>query len=111
MSLILDALKKSEQERRRDKGPDLQTIHQPALLRATRRSYGRWWIIALVVANIAVLGYWWQQRTVVPATAALPAATPTSTVAPIVRVSEPPAAAINSLPPIASTTPSAEYTR
>ena len=110
MSLILDALKKSEQERRRDKGPDLQTIHQPALLRATRRSYGHWWIIALVVANIAVLGYWWQQRGVVPATAALPATTPASAVAPIVRVPEPPAAAINSLPSTSSTT-GAEYTR
>jgi general secretion pathway protein B len=62
MSLILDALKKSEQERRRDKGPDLQTIHQPVVIRVPRRSYGVVWGVVLVAVNAVALAYWWQQR-------------------------------------------------
>jgi len=69
MSLILDALKKSEQERRRDKGPDLQTIHQPAVIRAPQRSYRLLWIALLLAVNAAVLIAWWQQRSVAPVSA------------------------------------------
>ncbi len=58
MSLILEALKKSEQERRRDKGPDLQTIHQPIASAALKRSYSILWIGLVVVLNVAALGYW-----------------------------------------------------
>ncbi|HSB95998.1 MAG TPA: general secretion pathway protein GspB [Spongiibacteraceae bacterium] len=71
MSLILDALKKSEQERRRDKGPDLQTIHQPPLPRAQRRSYAALLGFLLIAANTAIVVYWWQQRAA-PAVAAVP---------------------------------------
>jgi general secretion pathway protein B len=71
MSLILDALKKSEQERRRERGPDLQTIHQ-ASAASTRapRNHGVW-IAALIAVNaIAVGGWWWSQRGAGPAPAA-----------------------------------------
>lgn len=79
MSLILEALKKSEQERRRDKGPDLQSIHQPVVARAPRRSNGLWWGAALLAVNVAVLGLWWQQRdasVVAPAPRAAALSTP-----------------------------------
>jgi len=73
MSLILDALKKSESERQRERAPGLQTIHQP-LPRAVPRVRSQRWIIgAVVVVNVAVLAaYWrWQQ----PGAAALATAT------------------------------------
>ena len=64
MSLILDALKKSEQERRRERGPDLQTIHQATP--ATVRAHGtKWrWLLLLAAINGAAFGGWWwyQQR-------------------------------------------------
>lgn len=75
MSLILDALKKSEQERRRDKGPDLQTIHQPVVARAPRRPSTAFWGVSLLVAvNAAALCFWWLQRP--PATPVAAAAQP-----------------------------------
>jgi general secretion pathway protein B len=64
MSLILDALKKSEQERRRERGPDLQTIHQATSV-AARVQGRRWsWVLLLVALNVAAFGGWWwyQQR-------------------------------------------------
>jgi len=74
MSLILEALKRSEQERRRERGPDLQTIHQPLPGRAPTRSRLGWWVSALVLANIGVLvGWWWQQQARLPQPAAQPA--------------------------------------
>lgn len=76
MSLILEALKKSEQERRRDKGPDLQTIHQPVAVRAPQRSHGMWWGAALVAVNVAAIGFWWQHRDPVPAATPAPLAAP-----------------------------------
>lgn len=82
MSLILEALKKSEQERRRDKGPDLQTIHQPTLTRAPRRSTGWIWGVALVAVNAAALAFWWQQRQTEPARPAAAAVTPAPAPAP-----------------------------
>lgn len=62
MSLILDALKKSEQERRRDRGPDLQTIHQATSI-TTRAAGKSWRWLVLVLINVAVVGtWWWLQR-------------------------------------------------
>lgn len=90
MSLILDALKKSEQERRRDQGPDLQTIHQPIAARPPVRSRTALWVCALVLANVGMLiGWWWQQRSsqapaaavAVPAAAGGAAATPVTAAA------------------------------
>lgn len=67
MSLILDALKKSEQERRRERGPDLQTIHQAAPV-AAHVQVGKWsWLLLLIAINVAAFGGWWwyQQRSAV----------------------------------------------
>jgi len=64
MSLILDALKKSEQERRRERGPDLQTIHQAPPVTA-REQRSKWsWLFLLVAINVSAFGGWWwyQQR-------------------------------------------------
>jgi len=66
VSLILDALKKSEQQRQREKAPGLQSIHQPVAI-ATKKSMRPWWLLAaiVVVCNFAFWGYWfWRQQTV-----------------------------------------------
>jgi len=70
MSLILDALKKSEQERRRERGPDLQTIHQAAPVTA-REQRSKWsWLFLLAAINVSAFGGWWwyQQRNTAVAT-------------------------------------------
>lgn len=68
MSLILDALKKSEQERRRDRGPDLQTIHQSTSITAHAAGKSWRWLVVVVI-NVAVIGtWWWSQRESSPIT-------------------------------------------
>lgn len=81
MSLILDALKKSEQQRQREKAPGLQSIHQPAAI-AAGKSVRPWWLwlaAIVIVCNFAFFGFWfWRQQTVaasVAQTAVVPAAT------------------------------------
>jgi general secretion pathway protein B len=106
MSLILDALKKSEQERRRDKGPDLQTIHQPLAARAPRRSYGLAWGALLLAVNAAALGYWWQQRGAPSPTAAqAPPASAPAAVPPAGAPAPAPAATAPVAAPAAKTAP------
>ena len=71
MSLILDALKKSEQQRQREKAPSLQSIHQPVPV-VLRRSTRPWWAlgVCIVVGNLAFFGYWlWRQQNPVSGTA------------------------------------------
>lgn len=58
MSYILDALKKSEEERGKGKTPDVQTIHSASL--AYRQDKKAWWpyvLIAAVVLNLAAIVY------------------------------------------------------
>ena len=58
MSYILDALKKSEEERGQGKTPDVQTIHSASL--AYRQDKKAWWpyvLIAAVVLNLAAIVY------------------------------------------------------
>ncbi|MET0379157.1 MAG: general secretion pathway protein GspB [Spongiibacteraceae bacterium] len=93
MSLILDALKKSEQERRRERGPDLQTIHQASS--AARGSGKNWGWAALVIINVAAVGaWWWFQREPLPLAAinaeAVDQAPPVSVAAAPPRVELPP---------------------
>lgn len=94
MSLILDALKKSEQERRRELGPDLQTIHQ-ATTTTVRTAGKNWGWLALVVFNLVAIGaWWWLQREPAPL-AAVPddmakAAVVTTPAPPPVKVPEAP---------------------
>ncbi len=69
MSLILEALRKSEAERRRGLAPDLAMELPPTP--ATRpRSPPAWLLPALVVAALLVLAGWWARRD--PAKAASP---------------------------------------
>jgi general secretion pathway protein B len=58
MSFILDALKKSEQERRRREVPDLHTEHAPV---AARRSKVPYWSLVIGVALLLNAGLllWW----------------------------------------------------
>jgi general secretion pathway protein B len=76
MSLILDALKKSEQDRRRERVPDLQSIHQTMPSRAPVAAR-RWGWGALALVNIVAIGGWWwyQQQPKEPAPAVEPSAT------------------------------------
>ena len=78
MSYILDALNKSEQERRTQKTPDLSSIHRAPPAR--NESSKRWYIgIGLVLASINIAGLaWWQLTskpvilTTIPAIQTLP---------------------------------------
>jgi len=71
MSLILEALKKSEAKRRLGEAPDLET---PFAAQRHRRSP-----LPLIVAAIAIAGGagWWLLRSPSPPTAALPKPAPT----------------------------------
>lgn len=75
MSLILEALKKSEQQRQREKAPSLQSIHQPAhIVSKPARQPWLLFAVAVVIVNIAVLGYWFwrQQNNAIPVAQVLP---------------------------------------
>ena len=75
MSLILDALKKSEQQRQREKAPGLQSIHQPIAPRAVKPARFGWILALIVICNLVLAGFWfWRQQSfaVQPAIAAAP---------------------------------------
>lgn len=114
MSYILEALKKSEQERHRGRAPDLQALHTaPAQTSHPRR----WWPLALALAlllNAGLLLIWRPWETTRPEPAAVPVAStaaPTSAkpavAPPVLQVQTPaPQAApmsINTTPPAAKT--------
>lgn len=64
MSLILEALKKSEQQRQREKAPSLQSIHQPTSV-VSKPTKQPWWLLGIfiVICNFAFFGYWlWRQQ-------------------------------------------------
>ena len=96
MSLILEALKRSEQERRRERGPDLQTIHQPLAGRAPTRSRTGWWVAALVLANIGIMAGWWLQQRERPS---LPASSAPSAQNTAASAAPPPAARPDTVAP------------
>lgn len=54
MSYILDALKKSDQERQQNNGPTLQTVQRPQLT-ASRPAAGPWPVVALSVVLVLLL--------------------------------------------------------
>ena len=62
MSYILDALKKSEQERARGAIPDIKTIHQPRHVESKKSSH--WLYLALIVLllNAGGFGFWIYQQ-------------------------------------------------
>jgi general secretion pathway protein B len=58
MSYILEALKKSEQERGHEGAPGIQTIHTSSLhYRTTRKPLWPWLLVAILCVNLAVLLY------------------------------------------------------
>lgn len=99
MSLILDALKKSERERQRDKAPGLQSIHLPLPQREVR-SRKHWWLLAigLVVINAGLLGYWRLQQS----TSADVASTPADPIKPLLAVAKAPQQASANASPAAN---------
>jgi general secretion pathway protein B len=75
VSLILEALKKSEQQRQREKAPNLQSIHQPVAVAATK-SMRPWWLLAVLIllCNMAFFGYWfWRQQNTAASNLSAPA--------------------------------------
>jgi general secretion pathway protein B len=61
MSLILEALRKSEAERRRGLAPDV-AMELPPTPASRPRSVAAWLLPALVVAVLLVLAAWWLRR-------------------------------------------------
>lgn len=59
MSLILEALRKSEAERRRDSAPDVALELPPAPVRGARATPAWLWPVLAAVVALAVLGGWW----------------------------------------------------
>lgn len=63
MSYILDALKKSEQQRQHDAAPAVQSLQRPGVTRSQRR--GSVWlpiVLAVVLGNALLFaGIWWLQ--------------------------------------------------
>jgi general secretion pathway protein B len=93
MSLILEALKKSEQERRRERGPDLQSIHRAPLgpVPASRRNLWPPLLALLLLLNGAALAWWLLRGVGEPAAVAV--TTP---------VAQPAASSAGVAPPIAA---------
>ncbi len=102
MSLILEALKKSEQQRQREKAPSLQSIHQPVAV-VSEPSPRPWLILVafIAVCNFAFFGYWfWQQKSpAAPAAAAtLPAQVETGASAAVSQNASPAQSAAQEVP-------------
>ncbi len=95
MSLILEALRKSEAERRRGSTPDVAMELPPALMPRARATPA-WLLPAVVIGALALLvAWWWSQRNAgTPASVAAiatapPAAAPIDVPAPPVVVARP----------------------
>ncbi|MBV1884280.1 MAG: general secretion pathway protein GspB [Pseudomonadales bacterium] len=58
MSYILDALKKSEQERERGDVPSLQSNHMAPTVEIERKSWKSWGLWGVVVLNVIALVFW-----------------------------------------------------
>lgn len=82
MSYILDALNKSEQERRGQQTPGLQTVHRAPPPKTTSKTPIILVIVVFAVINLAGLGYWIMSNEPQPATvvAQQPAANPPATI-------------------------------
>ncbi|MGB1190240.1 MAG: general secretion pathway protein GspB [Pseudomonadales bacterium] len=59
MSYILDALNKSEEEKKQHRTPGLNTIHQSSESRKTRRGPLLWVVLGLIALNLTALLIWW----------------------------------------------------
>lgn len=114
MSYILEALKKSEQERHRGRAPDLQSLHTaPAQTDHPRR----WWPLALAVAlllNAGLLLIWHPWEAAHPEPAAVPVVStaaptpPRPAVAPPVLQVQSPRASQATPAPVSATPPATQ---
>ena len=113
MSIILDALRKSEAARRRAEAPDLFTTLPPPLAPDARahRTRGAWRAgTAVAVIAVIALAWWWLQRTpeVMPGAPAAVDAVPGAAPAPVLPppvATDTPAAPPGMPPPVATTAP------
>jgi cytoskeletal protein RodZ len=62
VSYILDALKKSEQERSRGTIPDIKAIHRPAAIEPKKNSRWPYVLLIVLLLNAAGLGVWIYQQ-------------------------------------------------
>ena len=60
MSYILEALKKSEQERNRGRAPDLRALHEAGPAPVTESSRQPYMLVTVVVLGAIALVAWWQ---------------------------------------------------
>jgi general secretion pathway protein B len=81
MSLILEALRKSEAERRRGQAPDVAMELPPVPVRRTA-TLPRWWPWLLLGAGLAAATVWWQSRDASPGRVETPAVPVAATAAP-----------------------------
>lgn len=100
MSLILEALKKSEAERRLGQVPGLMTPVQRTAPRA-RSSLPMFAVVVLVLAGAGAAGWWWLQRSDAPDAAPV-AATPPPSPAVEPATQAPPADTRVAAPPVAT---------
>jgi general secretion pathway protein B len=114
MSLILEALRKSEAERRRGATPDLHTElpTSPVLARSTVPGWVLWMLAAAAAIALLLWGAraWWAPSPTPVATAAKPASTPMPALPPVPRFSPPPAVAAPSPPVAAAAQPMSKAT-
>lgn len=68
MSLILEALRKSEAERRRGQAPDVAMELPPVAVRRSA-AWPRWWPWLLLAAGVLLALAWWRQPGAPPASA------------------------------------------
>ena len=99
MSLILEALRKSEAERRRGLAPDVAMELPPTTVRRARETPA-WAMPAIVLAALALLAaWWWSQRDARTTGAAPPDAGPQA-VAPRIAASPQPTVVARSMQPV-----------
>ncbi len=104
MSLILEALRKSEAERRRGLPPDVHAELPPAPAPRARARPAAWWAVAAVVA--LALGAWWMLRTPdLPAEAPAAGGTPEATSSAAAPAQAPALPAMTPAPPPAVPAP------
>lgn len=114
MSLILEALRKSEAERRRGQAPDVLADMPEAQATASRTAPAWLWLLPVVVALLVALWFVQQRRDAGPGDAkaqpaerlaASPAQPPEPVLPPVRRLTPPPAAQPQPPPAVASTPP------
>lgn len=70
MSFILEALKKSEQQRLQNNTPQQEVCQRTLLLSSRRVRRWSYWLVAGILSLVLVSGWWWFYRTTEPATLA-----------------------------------------